>query len=366
MAPVIDYFKNYNNNFDTLVAVTAQHRQMLDQVLNIFDIVPDFDFDLMSANQTLSSITSKIVDCGNNLLDEINPSMVFVQGDTTTTFATSLSAFYKKIPVCHLEAGLRTRNKYSPFPEEMNRRMTSLIASYHFAPTVESKNNLVNEGIDENKILITGNTVIDALKAINSKLDKYTSEYTQAFKKQYGINLNNNNVKNILVTCHRRESFGKGFENICEAIKTVAKNKDIQFIFPVHLNPLVQEPVNRILRDIVNVHLIPPQEYIPFVFLMKNSNIILTDSGGIQEEAPSFGKPVLVLRDNTERPEGVIAGVAKLIGINRENIISKLEELINSNIEYNKMVNSVNPYGDGLASKRIFEFISQNFADREN
>ena len=360
MAPVIDYFKNYNNDFDTIVAVTAQHRQMLDQVLNIFNIVPDFDFNLMSNNQTLSSITSKIVDCVSNLLDEINPSMVFVQGDTTTTFASSLSAFYKKIPVCHLEAGLRTQNKYSPFPEEMNRRMTSLIASYHFAPTVESKDNLVNEGIDENKILITGNTVIDALNAMNSKLDKYTSEYAHKFKKQYGIYLNNN-VKNILVTCHRRESFGKGFESICEAIKIVAENKDIQFIFPVHLNPLVQEPVNRILRDIVNVHLIPPQDYIPFVFLMKNSHIILTDSGGIQEEAPSFGKPVLVLRDNTERPEGVTTGVAKLIGIKKENIISQLEELINSNNEYSKMANSANPYGDGLASERIFNFISQNF-----
>ena len=357
MAPVINTFKNDSANFETLVVVTAQHREMLDQVLDVFEIVPDYDLDLMSTNQTLENLTGKILSGISNLLIEIAPDLVFVQGDTTTTFAASLAAFYRKIPVGHVEAGLRTRNIYSPFPEEINRRMTSSIASYHFPPTQQSQQNLLNEGVEKEKIKVTGNTIIDSLLTVSRKVDSDLSGYEENFSNEYGID--HNTQKTILVTGHRRESFGKGFENICNAIKHIAINNSVQVVYPVHLNPKVQEPANRILGDIPSVHLIPPQDYVSFIFLMKKAHIILTDSGGVQEEAPSLGKPVLVMRDTTERQEGIEVGTAKLVGTDSETIISQVELLLNDQSEYDKMAQAVNPYGDGKAAKNILDFIAQ-------
>ena len=359
MAPVVNVFKKNTANYITVVAVTAQHRQMLDQVLNVFDIVADYDLDLMSTNQTLENLTREILNGISNLLALINPDLIFVQGDTTTTFATSLAAFYQKIPVGHIEAGLRTNNKYSPFPEEINRRMTSTIASYHFAPTKQAAQNLLSEGVEQDTIKITGNTVIDALLSISEKLDIELNEYETFFSSVHDIKLDES--KMILVTGHRRESFGQGFENICNAIKQIAENNIVQLVYPVHLNPNVQEPVRRILGNIKNVHLIPPQDYIPFVFLMKKAHIILTDSGGIQEEVSSLGKPVLVMRDRTERPEGVAAGIARLVGTDPKKIISTVESLLNKQSDYDKMAQAGNPYGNGTASECIIDFINQRF-----
>ena len=357
MAPVVNVFKRDKSNFQTFVAVTAQHRQMLDQVLKLFKIVPDYDLDLMSPNQTLESLTSKVLIGISKLLKIINPDIIFVQGDTTTTYATALAGFYNRIPVGHIEAGLRTNNIYSPFPEEINRRMTTTIASYHFPPTNQSRKNLINEGIEETKIVVVGNTVIDALFTVSNKIDKETDKYDNYFSESYNIHFNHK--KTILVTGHRTESFGGGFENICEAIKQIAEQNDVQVIYPVHLNPKVQEPVNRILNKIENLHLIPPQDYVPFVFLMKKSDIILTDSGGVQEEAPSLGKPVLVMRDTTERPEGINAGTAKLVGADIFKIVASVELLLNNYTEYNKMAKAVNPYGDGNAASIILPFIKK-------
>jgi len=361
MAPVINVFKKDSVNFKTLVAVTAQHRQMLDQVLKLFKIVPDYDLDLMSPNQTLESLTSKVLIGISKLLKIINPDIIFVQGDTTTTYATALAGFYNRIPVGHIEAGLRTNNIYSPFPEEINRRMTTTIASYHFPPTNQSRKNLINEGIEETKIVVVGNTVIDALFTVSNKIDKETDKYDNYFSESYNIHFNHK--KTILVTGHRRESFGSGFENICEAIKQIAEQNDVQVIYPVHLNPNVQEPVRRILNKIENVHLIPPQDYIPFIYLMKKAHIILTDSGGVQEEAPSLGKPVLVMRDTTERPEGIDAGTSKLVGTDTNLIVSSVEMILNNKEEYDKMAKSINPYGDGHASEKIFSHIKSYFFD---
>ena len=355
MVPVINVFKKDSVNFKTLVAVTAQHREMLDQVLEVFEILPDHDLDLMSSNQTLDNLTGKILNGISGLLKEIKPELIFVQGDTTTTFAASLAAFYRKIPVGHIEAGLRTGKIYSPFPEEINRRMTSAISTYHFPPTPEAERNLLNEGVEKDKITVTGNTVIDALLTVSSKVETDSSEYEEYFLNKCGISFNEK--KTILVTGHRRESFGKGFENICYAIKNIAKNNDVQVIYPVHLNPNVQFPINRILCNIKNVYLIPPQDYVPFVFLMKKADIILTDSGGVQEEAPSLGKPVLVMRDTTERSEGVDAGTAKLVGTDKETIIFQVETLLKDKKEYDKMAKAVNPYGYGKASEKIYDFI---------
>jgi len=355
MASVINIYKLDKNNYETQVVVTAQHREMLDQVLNIFNIEPDYDLNLMSKNQTLEQLTSKIL-CGiSNLLKDINPDLVFVQGDTTTTFAASLAAFYNKIPVGHIEAGLRTGNKYSPFPEEINRCMTSSIATYHFPPTPQAADNLLHEGIQNKYIKITGNTVIDSLLSISTILDAESHKYEAYFKNEYGIDFSAK--KTILVTGHRRESFGDGFENICLSIKKIAEVHDVQIVYPVHLNPNVQEPVNRTLEHLKNVHLILPQDYVPFVFLMKKSYIILTDSGGVQEEAPSLGKPVLVMRDTTERPEGVAAGTARLVGTDVEEIISIVGKLLQDEYEYNKMGRAINPYGDGKAAENIYNFI---------
>jgi len=355
MAPLINKFKMDSSNFETAVVVTAQHREMLDQVLSLFEITPDYDLDLMAPNQTLESLTSKVLIGISDLLVEIKPDVVFVQGDTTTTFASALAAFYKMIPVAHIEAGLRTNNIYSPFPEEINRRMTSSIASFHFPPTEQSYNNLLKEGVDKKNMMISGNTVIDALKIVSNIIDKETDKYDNYFSESYNIHFNHK--KTILVTGHRRESFGGGFENICEAIKQIAEQNDVQVIYPVHLNPNVQEPVSRILNKIENVYLISPQDYVPFIYLMKKAHIILTDSGGVQEEAPSLGKPVLVMRETTERPEGIDAGIARLVGTEQNKIISTVELLLNDQIEYNKMSRAVNPYGDGKASVNILNFI---------
>ena len=358
MAPVVNIFKQDGAHFETRVAVTAQHREMLDQVLEVFQIEPDFDLDLMADNQTLESLTGKVLNGISSLFDDYRPDLIFVQGDTTTTFAASLAAFYHKIPVGHVEAGLRTGNKYSPFPEEINRRMTSSIATYHFPPTKQAAENLLHEGVEKDKITVTGNTVIDALLTVSSKVETDSSEYEEYFLNKCSISFNEKKI--ILVTGHRRESFGDGFENICDAIKNIAENNDVQVIYPVHLNPNVQVPVNRILCNIKNVYLIPPQNYVPFVFLMKKADIILTDSGGLQEEAPSLGKPVLVMRDTTERPEGVAAGTARLVGTNTREIKSSVELLLNNQSEYDKMAKADNPYGDGNAASKILHFIKKS------
>lgn len=364
MAPVIDVFKKDNTNFNTIIVVTAQHREMLDQVLSLFEIIPDYDLDLMTSNQSLGSLTSKILLGISGLILDVKPDLVFVQGDTTTTFASSLASFYQKIPVAHVEAGLRTKKIYSPFPEEINRRMTSSIATFHFPPTEQSRQNLLNEGVMGDKIDVSGNTVIDALLTVSKKLEFDCHDQETYFSNKYRIQFND--VKTILVTGHRRESFGKAFENICNAIKNIAENNDIQVIYPVHLNPNVQEPVNRILNNIENVFLIPPQDYSPFVLLMKKAHIILTDSGGVQEEAPSLGKPVLVMRDTTERPEGISAGTAKLVGTDTAKITSEVELLLNNQVEYDKMARAVNPYGDGSASEIIYTEIKKTFALRND
>ncbi len=357
LSPVVIYFKKYQEKFSTSVLVTAQHRQMLDQVLKVFDIKPDFDLNLMTENQTLEQLTAKILNQISDVLTKTKPDFIFVQGDTTTTFSASLAAFYQRVPVVHIEAGLRTKNIYSPFPEEINRRITTSIAKFHFPPTNESRKNLLREGISANAIKVSGNTVIDALFYASKKVDQEINFYEKEFFKKYNINFSEK--KTILITGHRRESFGKGFENICNSILKISKNKKIQIIYPVHLNPNVQKPVNRILKGYNNIYLIEPQDYLPFIFLMKSSYIILTDSGGVQEEGPSLAKPVLVMRDNTERPEGVKAGTAKLVGTNADSITSAVDLLLNNKDEYKKMANKVNPYGDGSASKIIYDFFSE-------
>jgi len=358
MAPVINIFKKDTENFNSIVIVTGQHREMLDQVLSIFNIIPDYDLNLMSKNQSLEKITGKIIYDISNLLIKIQPSILFVQGDTTTAFSASLSAFYNKISVAHIEAGLRTNNPYSPFPEEFNRRAISIIASIHFAPTNLSCQNLLKEGVNKKDIIITGNTVIDALLTTSKKIDQ-SDKYENSFIENY--NLSFKKLKTILVTGHRRESFGKKFENICKAIKNIVEKNNVQIVYPVHLNPNVYETVSRILGDIENIFLIPPQDYGPFIYLMKKSFIILTDSGGVQEEAPSLGKPVLVMRDNTERPEGIDVGTSKLVGTDTADIISSVELLLNNKNEYDKMSKAVNPYGDGKASENIYKKILNDF-----
>lgn len=357
LAPVILELKK-NIQFEVNVCVTAQHRQMLDQVLKIFEIFPDTDLNIMKPNQTLSQLTANAIISLDDYVKHYGPDLILVQGDTTTVFAASLVAFYHKIPVGHVEAGLRTWNKFSPFPEEVNRVLTTKIADIHFAPTELSKENLIKEGIEESKIYVTGNTVIDALFIAKEKVQKdkpYIPGLDQAI-------VYNDKRKLVLITGHRRENFGEGFDNICNAISELAKKfGDVLFVYPVHLNPNVREPVFRILGNHTNIFLIEPLSYLPFVALMMRSTIILTDSGGVQEEAPSLGKPVLVMRENTERPEAVIAGTVKLVGTRSDTIIEDTKNLINNNIEYNKMSSSVNPYGDGNSSKRIVEILIKYF-----
>ncbi|OGJ67193.1 UDP-N-acetylglucosamine 2-epimerase [Candidatus Peribacteria bacterium RIFCSPLOWO2_02_FULL_51_10] len=336
--------------FDVKVCVTAQHRQMLDQVLSLFDITPDFDLDLMRENQDLSDITQSCLAGLKKVLDVSKPDWVLVHGDTTTAFAASLAAYYKKIPVAHVEAGLRTGNIYSPWPEEMNRRLVAALATAHFAPTEKAKQNLLHEGVSERAIHITGNTVIDALLGVVQKIRKDPS-LSRGLAEQFSYL--DPSRKLILVTGHRRESFGEGFEHICHALRMLGERKDVEIVYPVHLNPNVQKPVHRILGGLDRIHLIDPLEYLPFVFLMEKSHFLITDSGGIQEEAPSLGKPVLVMRNTTERPEAMEAGTVRLVGTDTSLIVGEATRLLDDSLHYEKMAKAHNPYGDGLASKRI-------------
>ena len=366
MAPVVKEFQKYPEQFETIVCVTAQHREMLDQVLEIFEITPEFDLNLMKKNQDLYDITSRVLLGMREILTLVKPDVVLVHGDTTTSSATALAAFYQQIPVAHVEAGLRTRNIYSPWPEEMNRQITGRIAKFNFAPTSLSKQNLLEESILEESITVTGNTVIDALFMASQKI-KQVPELELEIKSQLQKNFKKSlekilNTKIILVTGHRRENFGEGFINICESLQAIAQNNpDTSIIYPVHLNPNVQKPVYGLLGEIDNVYLIPPMTYLPFIYLMEHSYLVLTDSGGIQEEAPSFGKPVLVLRDTTERPEAVSAGTVKLVGTKKELIIEETMDLLSNWESYNKMSYSHNPYGDGKASERIVKILLQSF-----
>ncbi|HGF4185076.1 TPA: non-hydrolyzing UDP-N-acetylglucosamine 2-epimerase [Escherichia coli] len=350
MAPLVQTLHS-DSRFESRVCVTAQHREMLDQVLDLFEIEPDYDLNLMRTGQTLNDITARIVTELKSVLQEYKPDIIIVHGDTTTALAASLCAYYEKIPIGHVEAGLRTGNIYSPWPEEGNRKLIASIATYHFAPTETSKQNLLAENIQEKNIYVTGNTVIDALFMIYEKIKKNTKLKRKLSKLFPFIN---ESQKIILVTGHRRENFGEGFERICNALARVAKkNKNVQIIYPMHLNPNVRKPVTDILGNIENVALIEPQQYLPFVYLMNKAHIIVTDSGGIQEEAPSLGKPVLVMRDTTERPEAVISGTVKLIGTDVEKITRNINILLTNEIEYKKMSKAHNPYGDGYACKRI-------------
>jgi UDP-N-acetylglucosamine 2-epimerase (non-hydrolysing) len=343
-------------SLETRICVTAQHREMLDQVLDLFEIQPDYDLDIMSPNQSLTTITSRILTGLEPVLKDFQPDTVLVHGDTSTTFAASLAAYYQQIKLGHVEAGLRTNNIYSPWPEEANRQLTSVLTDYHFAPTNGARDNLLRENIPAEKILVTGNTVIEALFYV---LEKLKSDEVLAAEVQSQLPELDPGKRLILVTGHRRENFGQGFEQICKALGCLAaENPDVQIIYPVHLNPNVQEPVNRLLKDCQNIHLIPPLDYLPFVYLMNQSYLIVTDSGGIQEEAPSLGKPVLVMRDTTERPEAVEAGTVKLVGTSFEKIVSEVSELLNSESYYQHMSQAHNPYGDGLASQRIADFLS--------
>ncbi len=339
---------------DSKVCVTAQHREMLDQVLELFDIKPDFDLNLMKAEQSLNDVTTQVLLLLNPVLEDFKPDLVLVHGDTATTFAASLAAYYQHIKVGHVEAGLRTGNLYSPWPEEANRKLTSVLCDFHFAPTEAAKQNLIREGYSKN-IFVTGNTVIDALLTIKEKIDKdETLKQTLAS----GFPFLDESKRLILVTGHRRESFGDGFERICQALVSLAnQNPEVQILYPVHLNPNVQEPVKRLLNNISNIFLIEPQQYLPFVYLMMRAHIILTDSGGVQEEAPSLGKPVLVMRDTTERPEAVEAGTVKLVGTDTQKIIQEMQSLLDDENAYRTMSKAHNPYGDGLACKRIIEAI---------
>ena len=354
LAPIILEFKNYPQ-VQTIICVTAQHRRMLDQVLGLFAIVPDIDLDLMKPDQTLSELTGRVVGGVDRVIEKEQPSIVLIQGDTTTVMAAALAAFYNKIPVGHVEAGLRSNDIYSPFPEEMNRRITSILGNYHFAPTEKAKKALLGEGISGERIYVTGNTVIDALYMI---LKKPLPMVAKKILDRVGISGNGNERRMILVTAHRRENFGERFEGICQGIKQlVERNPDISIVYPVHLNPNVQEPVNRILRGLDRVLLIEPIEYDSMAHLMNAASIILTDSGGVQEEAPSLGKPVLVMRTETERPEGIEAGTAKLVGPYTDRIVMETERLLYDKAAYNGMARAINPYGDGKAAKRIVEIL---------
>lgn len=354
MAPLVKAFQEYQNNFDTRVCVTGQHRQMLDQVLEIFDIKPDYDLNIMASGQDLYDITSKVLLGMKTVLTTLKPDIVFVHGDTTTSLAAALAAFYQRIPVAHVEAGLRTYDLFSPWPEEMNRQLVDRLCSYCFAPTEISKNNLANEKISGD-VFVTGNTVIDALlMAIDIiKTSPDLSERIKDELKRSGYKLNNDR-KIILVTGHRRENFGKGFLQICQALKEIAMlYPRIDIVYPVHLNPNVQKPVYELLSCIENIYLIAPLDYLPFVYLMQHAYLILTDSGGIQEEAPSLGKPVLVMRDTTERPEAVEAGTVKLVGTEVAKILRMVHMLLEDEAAYKKMALAHNPYGDGKATERI-------------
>jgi len=358
MAPLVKAL-NAAEGIDAKVCVTAQHREMLDQVLDLFEIVPEYDLNIMKPGQSLYDVTTNILLGLKPILEEFKPDLVLVHGDTSTTLSASLAAFYQQIPVGHVEAGLRTGNLSSPWPEEGNRKLTGAITKLHFAPTQTSQQNLLNEAVSADDIVITGNTVIDALLQVVDKVKTDTALISTLKSKFPELD---ETKKLILVTGHRRESFGGGFERICEALVEIATaHPDTQILYPMHLNPNVREPVNRILKNVDNVHLIEPQDYLPFVYLMNQAHIIVTDSGGIQEEAPSLGKPVLVIRDTTERPEAVEAGTVKLVGTDKARIVSAVNNLLTNAQEYQSMSRAHNPYGDGKACERIIDNILKEF-----
>lgn len=365
MAPLVKKLQEMPEEFQTIVCVTGQHREMLDQVLRLFDITPEYDLNIMKPNQDLYDITSRILLGMRDVLKEVQPDIVLVHGDTTTSMAAALAAFYQQIPVGHVEAGLRTGNIYSPWPEEMNRLITGRITTHHFSPTPLAKENLLREHVDENQIIVTGNTVIDALQMVVKRLaeDKALANEVAAKINQMGYDVQrlDGNRRMVLITGHRRENFGEGFLNICHAIKYLAEQyKDVDFVYPMHLNPNVRKPVLEILGEKVeNIFLIEPLDYLPFVYMMQHSTLILTDSGGVQEEAPGLGKPVLVMRDTTERPEAVEAGTVLLVGTNREKIEHGVSMLLDDAETYRRMSEAVNPYGDGLACERIIEYLAK-------
>jgi len=354
MAPLVLALQG-DARFESALCVTGQHREMLDQVLSLFALTPDYDLNIMKPGQDLTDVTSAILQGMRGVLADAKPDLVLVHGDTATTFATSLAAYYQQIPVGHVEAGLRTGNLYSPWPEEANRKLTGVLAAMHFAPTQKSADNLLAEGVTGSAVHITGNTVIDALFKIVERFDK-DAELAGSLAESFPFL--NPDRRVILVTGHRRESFGGGFERICEALNLTAKAfPDVDIVYPVHLNPNVQEPVNRLLSGLNNVHLVEPLDYLPFVYLMSRSYLILTDSGGIQEEAPSLGKPVLVMRDTTERPEALEAGTVELVGTDVERMVDRLEALLMDQVTYNRMSLAHNPYGDGQACTRILNIL---------
>ena len=365
LAPVVKALETRPDQFRSSVCVTAQHREMLDQVLRLFQIKPDHDLNLMKPRQDLSGLTSDILLGLRDLFSKVKPDLVLVQGDTTTTFTAGLAAFYGKIRVGHVEAGLRTYDKHQPFPEEINRRLTSVLSDLHFAPTERAKRHLLSERIPEGSVFVTGNTVIDALLWIlrGQSRPEEQARMEEHFRRTFHFSARQPRL--ILVTAHRRESFGEGFENICQALREIAvKNPAVEIVYPVHLNPNVQEPVRRIIGDVERIRLIEPIEYEPFVYLMNQAYFILTDSGGIQEEAPSLGKPVLVMREVTERPEAIEAGTARLVGARREGIVREAQKLLDDPAEYSRMANRQNPYGDGKASQRIVEILSRSLEPR--
>ena len=372
MAPLVKEFQKYPDKFKTVVCVTGQHREMLDQVLRIFEIVPDYDLNIMKQGQDLYDVTSRVLLGMRDVLKEVQPDIVLVHGDTTTSTAAALAAFYQQIPVGHVEAGLRTHNIYSPWPEEMNRQLTGRIATYHFAPTPLSKQNLLAENVKPEQIAVTGNTVIDALYMVvdkiksNKELDKELEEIL--LRSGYDVNRLSDGKKLVLITGHRRENFGDGFISMCKAIQTLTqKYPDVDFVYPMHLNPNVRKPIHEVfgedLSHLGNMFFIEPLEYLSFVYLMEKSSIVLTDSGGIQEEAPGLGKPVLVMRDTTERPEALEAGTVKLVGTDFDKIVNEVSALLENRECYERMSRAVNPYGDGKACKRIVETVNSQISN---
>lgn len=366
MAPLVKAFQGKNDEFETIVCVTGQHREMLDQVLHLFDIKPDFDLNIMKQGQDLYDITSRVLLGMRDVFKVCKPDILFVHGDTTTSTAAALAGFYQQIPVAHVEAGLRTNDIYSPWPEEMNRQITGRIATYNLSPTQLSRQNLLKENVDENKITVTGNTVIDALHWVTAKIksDKKLDDNLSLDLKSKGYDTKRlvGNRRLILITGHRRENFGDGFLHICHAIQDLAKKfPEVDFVYPMHLNPNVRKPIHQVfgedLNNLGNIFFIEPLEYLPFVFLMEKSDIVLTDSGGIQEEAPGLGKPVLVMRNTTERPEAVDAGTVKLVGTDYDSIVDNVSKLLTDRNLYNKMSKATNPYGDGKACERIIRYI---------
>ena len=366
MVPLVKEFQKNTTDFETIVCVTGQHREMLDQVLQIFDIIPDYDLAIMKQGQDLYDVTARVLVGMRDVLKTVQPDIVLVHGDTTTSTAAALAAFYQQIPVGHVEAGLRTYNIYSPWPEEMNRQMTGRLATYHFAPTALSKQHLLQEGVKEESIVVTGNTVIDALYMVVDKIkqDCSLNEDLQGILKTVGYDVTRlqDGKKLVLITGHRRENFGDGFISMCQAIKTLSeKYPEVDFVYPMHLNPNVRKPIHEVFGDdlsvLDNMFFIEPLEYLSFVYLMEKASIVLTDSGGIQEEAPGLGKPVLVMRDTTERPEALEAGTVKLVGTEYDRIINEVSTLLENKDYYEKMSQAVNPYGDGLACSRIVDYL---------